>query len=330
MEEEVKSTYNCTEQELYAIAELAYNNLQGDLAAFAAKKAKYNAAFLTALRTTRTNAIALPDEEERNANSQMLRNKLVETFLPRVLDNFNDLKGYIKDAWPGEHPEPEYEAAGGTKYAKALKKNWEYVMGLNSSMQKFITNNTVKLTTPGGMPASFVTKVNTDTTNFTTNYEAFITARETGTARTIKVIANNLLHSELMNVLEDGAGRVFRNDVSKNKNYIFATLKGIVSPPGTAGLRVLVVREDDTVVANATVSIKAGNETATKLKRSAGSPAIVLTTDAEGVALFENADPGRYEGVVTVNGVKTFFTKEINTGVKARVIVVIAEIAEPI
>jgi hypothetical protein len=322
MTEEVKSTYKCTEQELYAIADLGYINLQGDLAAFAAKNAKYNTAFVTALRLTRTNAMALPDEEERNENYQTLRNKLVETFLPPVLDNFHDLKGYIKNAWPGEHPEPRYESAGGTKYAKAAHQNWENVIGLNASMQKFISHNTAKLTTPGGMPASFVTKVNTDTTNFTTNYELFIEARETGTARTAKVIANNLLHSELMTVLEDGAERVFRNDASKNKNYVFTTLKGIVSPPGSAGLKVMVAREDDTAVVGVAVIIKeeAGNETATKLKRS---PAISAVTDAEGIATFENADPGRYEGEVTVDGVKTLFTKEIDTGVMARKKVVI-------
>ncbi|MEK6616981.1 MAG: hypothetical protein AABZ32_12910, partial [Bacteroidota bacterium] len=133
MAQEVAATYRSTEQELYAIAELGYNNLETDLAAFAAKKGKYTPAFLTALRLTRTQALNLPDKEARNANHQILKNKLMSTFLPPVLDNFNDLKGYIKDAWPSENPEPRYEAAGGTKYAKAAKGNWENVIGLNTS-----------------------------------------------------------------------------------------------------------------------------------------------------------------------------------------------------
>ena len=51
---------------------------------------------------------------------------------------------------------------------------------------------------------------------------------------------------------------------------------------------------------------------------SEASPAITVLTDDKGVAMFEGADPGRYEGEVTVDEVKKFFTKEIDTGVKAR------------
>jgi hypothetical protein len=317
MVQEVKAVYNTTELELYAIAELGYNNLQTDLVFFAAKKPKYTPAYLDALRLTRTNAIALPDEEARNVNYQVLRNNLSETFLPPILDNFNDLKGYIKDAWPGEKPEPRYEAAGGTKYAKAAAKNWENVIGLNSSMQTFITANNANLTAPGGMPATFVTKVNSDAVNFTNAYELFAVARETGVARAEKVIANNLLHSELMSVMEDGVMMVYRNDAAKKKNYVFDTLKDIVSPPGSASLRVLVLKDDDSAVANVAVKIK--KELTGKL--SEASPAITVLTDDKGVAMFENADPGKYEGEVTVDEVKKLFTKEINTGVKARLTV---------
>jgi hypothetical protein len=314
MVQEVKSTYNSTELELYAIAELAYTNLQENLAAFAVKKPKYTPAYLDALRLTRTNAMTLPDEEARNMNYQVLRNNLSDTFLTPILDNFNDLKGYIKDAWPGEKPEPRFEAAGGTKYAKAAAKNWENVIGLNTSMQTFISANNAKLTAPGGMPATFVTKVNTDAVNFTNAYELFAAARETSVARAEKVIANNLLHSELMSVLEDGVMMVYRNDEAKRKNYVFDTLKSIVSPPGSASLRILVLRDDDTAVVGAPVKIKK----VLTGKLSEASPAITVMTDDKGVAFFENADPGKYEGEVTVDEVKKLFTKEIDTGVKAR------------
>ena len=213
MAEEVISNYNSTELELYAIAELGYNNLEEDLAAFAEKNTKYDATFLAALRQQRTDAMALPDEEARNVDHQVLRNKLVKDFLPPVLDNFNDLKGYIKDGWPNEDPEPRFEAAGGTRYAKAAGKNWENVVGLNDSMEKFIADNEAILTSPGGMPDSFPDKVTPDATNFSDNYDLFLKARGTSVARGEKVTANNLLHSQMMDVFEDGAERVFRNDV---------------------------------------------------------------------------------------------------------------------
>ena len=51
------------------------------------------------------------------------------------------------------------------------------------------------------------------------------------------------------------------------------------------------------------------------------SPAIIVLTNAEGVALFENIDPARYDGEVTVDAVVTHFTKEVDTGVGARITV---------
>ncbi len=319
MAEEVVANYHATELELYAIAELGYNNLETDLAAFTAKNTKYDAAFVTALRQTRTDAMALPDEEARGAEHEILRNKLVNEFLPPVLDNFNDLKGYIKDAWANEDPKPRYEAAGGTKYATAAAKNWEDVVGLNDSMTSFITANAVLLDDPGGMPGTFEVKVTTDANNFATNYAAFMQARETGVARGEKVTANNLLHEELMNVLEDGAERVFRNDAAKQKNYVFDTLKDIVSPPGSASLRALVLRNDDTPVEAANVTIRLQNAE----DPGVVAPPITVITDAQGVALFENADPGRYDGSATSSegSVTVDFTKEIDTGVNARVTV---------
>lgn len=312
MATEVKSTYNSTELELYAIADLACNNLTTDLAAFAAKKAKYTAAFVTALRGVRTAALNLPDEEARNAGHQILKNKLVKVFLPPVLQNFNDLKGYIKDAFPTEDPEPRYEAAGGTHYAKAAGKDWEEVVGLNADMQTFIAANNAILTTPGGMPAAFVTKVNTDTTNFHDNYLLFVTARETGVGRAAKVTANNLLHKQLMDVLEDGAERVFRSNEAKQKNYFFEVLKAIVSPPGSASLKVTVMTGGDVVVPNVPVMIK-----------TAEAAANTVNTDDDGVAFFGGANPGSYAGTVTVNSVVTNFTKDVDTGVDARVTVVV-------
>ena len=250
---------------------------------------------------------------------QVLRNKLVADFLPPVLDNFNDLKGYIKDGWPNEDPEPRNEAAGGTKYATAAAKNWEDVVGLNDSMKSFITDNETFLDDPGGMPGTFEVKVTTDANNFATNYATFMEARETGVARGEKVTANNLLHKEMMNVFEDGAERVFRNDAAKQKNYVFDTLKDIVSPPGSASLRALVLREDDTPVEGASVTIRLQGAEALEVV----APPITVITDAEGVALFENADPGRYDGSATSGdgSVTVDFTKEIDTGVNARVTV---------
>ncbi|MFI5220372.1 MAG: hypothetical protein ACHQNT_12885 [Bacteroidia bacterium] len=309
MAEEIKAIYKCTEVELYSISELAINNLETDLAAFAAKKAKYTALFVTGLRGLRTTAMGLPDEETRNATHQTLKGLLPGLAEP-CKDNFNDLKGYIRDGWPNENPTPRYEAAGLIKYNNIGANNWENVVGMNESMTQFIADNTAILTAPGGMPGTFAAKVTTDATAFGDTYSDYKTSRETGTARAAKIKANNNLYDAVVEFQKDGVEMVFRKDEANQKRYIFSALKDIVSPPGSASLKVTIKNALDILIPDKTVTIK-----------KIGSAPIMSRTNAEGVALFASVDAGAYEGEVDNNGVPVRFTKDVNTGVDARVVV---------
>ena len=169
---EIKQKYASTEVELYSITNLGINNLEADLALFALKKAKYTVAFVNTLRGLRTAAMGLPDEEQRNGVHQTLKNLLPDLLTP-VKDNFNDLKGYIRDGWPGQDPKPRYEAAGLVKYNAIGESNWENVAGLCESMVQFINANTVLLTAPGGMVGTFLNKVKADRDAFKNVYDPF-------------------------------------------------------------------------------------------------------------------------------------------------------------
>ena len=103
--------YKSTQGELYSITELALQNLRDDRTLFAAKKAKYTDAFIDAIALRRTNAMAMPDVETRNAGHQTLEN-LLPGLMDACKDKFSDLKGYIRDGWPLEDPKPRYESAG--------------------------------------------------------------------------------------------------------------------------------------------------------------------------------------------------------------------------
>ncbi len=310
MAQEIKANYRCTELELYAIADLAIDNLEQDLAAFAAKKAKYDAAFVTALRALRTDAMNLPDEEARNATHQTLKG-LLPGVTEKCKENFNDLKGYIRDGWPGENPIPRYEAAGLIKYNKIGTNNWENVVGLNDSMTDFIADFNAELTAPGGMPGAFPAKVASDTNDFNTIYEKFIASRETSAAREEKVKANNKLYAAMAEFQKDGVEMIFRNSEAMQKRYEFATLKDIVSPPGSASLKVTVKDALDVLIPDREVKIK-----------KTGEAPILGRTNAEGVAVFANIDSGNYDGETTNNaGVKITFKKDVNTGTDARITV---------
>jgi hypothetical protein len=92
----------------------------------------------------------------------------------------------------------------------------------------------------------------------------------------------------------------------------FSVLKNIVSPSGSASLK---------VPAENGVNIPQPDKLVTIKKE--GSAPIAVRTSVEGIAVFPNADPGRYEGTVDMgNGVVVPFVKEIDTGVNARVTVV--------
>ena len=308
---EIRAKYACTQVELYAIAEMSIKNLETDLAVFAAKKAKYTAAFVTTLKGLRTTAMSLPDEEARNGVHQALKNLLPGLTDP-CRDNFNDLKGYIRDAWPSENPVPRYEQAGLVRYNKIGENNWENVAGMNESMTQFVAANTALLTAPGGMVATFAAKVASDSTAFQTTYNSYLNSRETATASAEKVNANNVLYDALMSFMKDGIEMVYRTDEANKKRYVFAVLKDIVSPPGSASLKVTVRDALDIPVTDKEVVIKKED-----------FPPIMVKTDADGVAFFKSTDAGTYTGTIDNKGTKVTFKKDVNTGVDARVTVVL-------
>lgn len=309
MAEEILPKYRCTEQELYSIGELAINNLETNLPDFAAYKVKYDAAFVTNLRALRDAAIALPDVEQRNVNHQTLLNAMIPLG-EACTGNMPKLMGYIEDAWPGENPKPRNEAAGYKLWKTAKAGDWEDLDGMNKAMITFIADNTALLTAPGGMTVAFATKVTDDSTKFNEKYNLFKQARETNPAQQAKMKANNIFYDAIMAFMKEGVERVYPTDKAKQEMFTFKKLKFIVSPPGSASLKVTVMNANDTPAANAAVTIKAE-----------GSPSITLNTDGNGVAFFDKVDPATYAGTVVVNGVTTPFSKDVDTGKNSRIVI---------
>jgi hypothetical protein len=311
MTTEITSKYKCSENEFYAIVEIILQNLTNDQPAFVAKKAKYTPAFIAGLQGQRTAAIALPDEESRNGVHQSAKNLLPGLVTP-CKDNFNDLKGYIRDGWANEDPRPRYEAAGLTDYNDIGVQNWEAVLDLNEQMLDFINdavNNPILITPgPGGAPATFPAKVLNDANAFEAQYNLFMVSRQTTTARNAKIQANNDLYDAIMDVCEDGKTMIYRNDSGGKKRYTWDTIKNMVSAPGAASLKVTGKHANDTLVTAADVEIK-----------QTGKPAITVQL-VNGFALASNIDPGDYTGKIIIGGnVVATFNKDVNVGTNARI-----------
>lgn len=315
MADEVRAEYPCTGQELYSIGNTIYDNVKANLAAFALLKAKYTVPYVDGLILNITNAKALPDEEMRNSVFQTLGVEL-EKLEEKCCENFQDLKNYIDDSYEDNLHKIKYDAAGAPKYEAAKAGNHERVAGLNADMIAFIAAESatllVNLDGDPNMPGTFEAMVIADSKAFDLKYAAFKLARQTTLDTNKKVTANNSCFKEIMSTCDDGL-RVAAKSVDPpgmTKLFTFKTVKDIVSPPGSASLKITCkLAVDGSVLAGVDVAIQA-----------AGGTLLTLKTDANGVALFEKIDPADYNVTISGTGIPApiTFIKEVNTGVQAR------------
>lgn len=303
----MKPDYSSTQSELYSVSETIIGNLNTYLGNFATlKPGKYIPTFVTDLQTNRKAAMKLPDEDQRSAAHELQRLKLVPLGL-KCTDDFNTLMTYINDGWPEEQRDAVYIDAGINDLRQALNENWEKVVSMNTKMNAFIANvdNAAKLT-DGYMPVGFPAQVTSDTGAFEGKYADFKTARETGPATSAKIVANNLVYKNIIDLYED-AKVVFKDDADILKLFNFGHVKLMVSPPGSASLEVELIK----AVTNEKVDGKIIIQSAT---------GVAISKDTvDGVAKFVSVDPDDYiVKIVVVGSPVVTVKKEVNTGVNAR------------
>jgi len=310
MAKEETAVYKCTQLELYSINETAISNLEANLPVFVDYKTKYTAAYVADLKAARVVAMALPDADVRDAASETLRVEMLPLGASSV-KNFQYLKGYIDDAFEADLRTINYRAAGLDEYEGARLNNWEDMIGMNLKMNAFIKANEAILTTDGFMPAAFGAKVTAAADGFATKYAAFKVARQTSENTAAKVRANNALYKSMMDFMTDGQMLFGSNDEMK-KLFTFSVLKSLVSPPGSASLKVTVKKADGSAAEGIKVNIKEAEDNA---------PEIMGVSDANGEVTFNGIDAGVYTVNVGFANVQNY-TKEVNTGVDARLEVV--------
>lgn len=306
----IAMVYKCTQQELYSIAETAIANLEHHLPTFSKYKRKYNQAFVAAIKKLRQDAIDLPTHEQRSAINETLRVQMVP-YADECLRNFLFLKGYINDAFPESVRKIKYNTAGQGYYDKASKGNWEYLSGLCVAMDKFIAENTATLTANDNMPETFVAEVITASNHFSEKYSAFKTARQSSSTTATKIAANNDLYRKMMDFMEEGK-LLFADKEEMKKLFTFNVLKSLISPPGSASLKVILKNNDSSAAADIDVTIKLSD---------GNGPTMRATSDEKGEAIFNGINTGVYEVNVDFAPVQNYL-KEVNTGVAARLEVV--------
>lgn len=306
MAKEETAVYKCTQLELYSIYETATSNLEANLPVFVDYKTKYNAAYVADLKTARVAAMALPDADVRDAASETLRVEMLPLAASSV-KNFQFLKGYIDDAFEADLRTINYRAAGLDEYDGARMNGWEDMIGMNQKMNAFIKANEALLTSAGFMPSTFAAKCKAAADGFATKYAAYKVARQTSENTAAKLRANNSLYKNMMDFMADGQMLFSGNDEMK-KLFTFTVLKSLVSPPGSASLKVTLKRADGSAYEGIKVNIKEAEDNA---------PEIAGVSNASGEVLFGGIDAGVYTVSVAFEKVQNY-TKEVNTGVDAR------------
>ncbi len=230
--------YECTQDELYLVCRLGWNACSDELAEMSAFKAYYTGAYITAKLAAITAAEGLPDEQERNTTHELLRLNLVNR-ASDALDAWQSIKLYINKAYPDKATQlVYYDAIGQKDYRAAANYNWEKVIHLLNNGLEFIQENSSALEAGNNMPATFIADFEAMRDTIRDNVELFLNSRQVTKEDTEeKVIANNGIYRELMEMFADGS-HVFRNEEAKQAKFIFSRVLEVVSPPGMSGLRV--------------------------------------------------------------------------------------------
>jgi hypothetical protein len=219
--------YHCTQPELYTVAATGFNSLQEKLPDFSAFKPKYTAVFIAARLLELSTAENLPDEQARYADVQVLEVTLGEK-AKAARAQWQKLKRYITDAFPISNQKARLQEAGSDYYQKATADNWDSVKELMHSGSQFITNHLADLTANNNMPANFQSDFETARTEFLNTFTEFLNKTELAVVATqTKIIANNLVYEQLINMMDDGK-EIFKEDEAVRKQFVFDEVLALI------------------------------------------------------------------------------------------------------
>lgn len=280
--------YNCTQQELYTIAKVAWQSNLQHLVDFNDFKTKYDNAYATARLAEVNAAESIPDEQARNAASEINRIILEEAAVA-CLNAWQKLKRYTADAFPVAYQKVKLEESGSDYYLKASQSNWESVQGLMSSGENYLIKNQTALVANNNMPAAFSATFTALKTDFNTKLTTFLDSEEIAKQGTqAKVSANNNIYSFLIDMMLDGQ-EIFKTDEAIRSQFIFSDVLYLVSGAGSAGFKGIVTSTDGiTPVKGAIISIIGKTNTA--------------TSDTDGKYNYSPIASGTYNLTITATG----------------------------
>ena len=256
----IKTLYDCTQQQLYIACRMAWENYIDKLINFKTFKGKYTQQTALDAATLLQTAKDIDDEQTRNSKHESTRLSLIEKGAV-CLALWQSLKSYIEEIWKKPFTKPQLEAAGSPFYEQAANKGWEQMQSLLDASNKFITTNTADLSNGGlNMPNSFPGDYAAATTAWQNLYTQFTNQeKDSKTGTNDKIIANNNLYTFTIDMLTDGQV-IFANDPVTLPNFVFNTLVSYITTAGSTGLRLTLIEAiTELPIANTTALLQPGN-----------------------------------------------------------------------
>ena len=299
--------YRCAQDEFYLASFLMLSSLEDDLEYFVLHKAKYDLAFVNALRQELIDSELMPDNEQRTEPVKRLRNALVLKTDGVCTQKLSALKTYINEAYPNPlDAESAIQEAGFNKFAQATNYDWEALRNVLTTANTYITDNSALLQANNNMPPTFPGSFQTLKNEVLAEINVYINRKENTKQGTHdKNVVNNGIYRKLMQIGEDGQV-VWIDDETRAQQYIWDRILEVVTPPGAAGLRGTVKTDDNFLpVIGAEI-----------VMQKQGSPPVTFITNQTGRYDSANLPAGIYSIKINATGFSEIESEvEIKLGV---------------
>jgi hypothetical protein len=276
-----KTNYPCTQPELYAVARTGWDAYNAHFTAFATYRGYYDRELSATAFAQISAAEALPDNQTRNAQSEIHRIQL-SALADTCLAQWQTLKRYITTSFPEPELKSRYNEAGASRYPEAQNYNWEQLQMLNVQAANFITLHSVALSAGDNMPTTFAAAYTAAAAAYAAKMQQYHYREEQSVLDTnAKINANNALYTQLINMFKDGQ-EIFKNQDQIKRQFTFDTVLSIISAPAQAGIRGIVTSAlDASPIPNASIDILSTSQH--------------TNTDAQGHYLLKPLPAGKYD-----------------------------------
>ncbi len=231
-----KSSFKCTQQELYLIVPLAWGLCRKNLSRFAKYFGVYTEGYVADRIAEVAVAKAIPNYYSRKDEPSSKR-VLLDAAIADCCHFFLFLEAMIAETYRAEMLEMKYQAVGTAYYGKAEQGNEGALNDLNDSAIKFMTANEADLKADNKMTDAFMVDYQAAVANYEACRMAYNDSSETATSLTQdNSEANEKIFKKMMGMFAH-AQIVFKKEPEMRAQFTFTNVLNQVVSAGVAGIR---------------------------------------------------------------------------------------------